>query len=131
RTGAPGLPRPGPVPGWPLDDQLRGLRVRRRLGHRVLESAAPAHDSGGGLMDRAGIVLQARLGSTRLPGKVLAPIGRWTLLEHCVRRLAFSGLPVVVATTTGAEDDFIASVARRHGAEVFRGAAADVLARFI
>ena len=82
-------------------------------------------------MECAGIVLQARLGSTRLPGKVLAPIGRWTLLEHCVRRLTSSGLPIVVATTTHAEDDPIASVARRQGAEVFRGSADDVLARFI
>jgi len=77
------------------------------------------------------IVLQARMGSTRLPGKVLARIGTRTLLEHCVRRLSESALPVIVATTTREEDDAIEREARRLGAEVFRGPEHDVLARYI
>lgn len=49
-----------------------------------------------------GCVIQARLGSTRLPGKVLADIGGWPMLKHVVRRVMFltsaEGIPVVVAT---------------------------------
>jgi spore coat polysaccharide biosynthesis protein SpsF len=78
-----------------------------------------------------GIILQARLGSTRLPGKVLAPIGDKPILEHAVERLLVSGFPVVVATTTTAEDDALERAARRLGVEVFRGEEHDVLARYI
>jgi spore coat polysaccharide biosynthesis protein SpsF (cytidylyltransferase family) len=82
-------------------------------------------------MSDVGIVLQARLGSRRLPGKVLAPIGPWPLLEHCVRRLGISGLPVVVATTDTAEDDPVARLAERLHVGVFRGSEHDVLDRYI
>lgn len=82
-------------------------------------------------MARAGIVLQARLGSSRLPGKVLAPIGGRTVLEHCLTRLAESGLPIVVATTERSEDDAIEIAARRLGALVCRGSEHDVLDRYI
>lgn len=82
-------------------------------------------------MSTAAIVLQARLGSVRLPGKVLAPIGPCSILEHCVRRLLTSELPVIVATTTRAEDDAVEDAARRLGVDVFRGAEHDVLDRFI
>jgi spore coat polysaccharide biosynthesis protein SpsF (cytidylyltransferase family) len=82
-------------------------------------------------MGSVGIVLQARLGSTRLPGKVLAPIGPWSLIEHCVRRLGASGLPVVVATTEKSEDDPVARMAERLHVDVFRGAEHDVLLRYI
>ena len=79
----------------------------------------------------AAIVLQARIGSRRLPGKVLAPIAGRTLLEHCVERLRASGLPLIVATTERGEDDRLEAEARRLGADVVRGADADVLARFL
>lgn len=77
------------------------------------------------------VVLQARLGSTRLPGKVLAPIGPYSLLEHCVRRLSAGGLPIVVATTDTTEDDAVERAAKRLKVDVFRGPVHDVLARFI
>jgi spore coat polysaccharide biosynthesis protein SpsF len=77
-----------------------------------------------------GIVVQARMGSTRLPGKVLEHVGGWSVLEHCVRRLQRTGYPVIVATTTAAEDDAVELAARALGAEVFRGDEADVLARY-
>ncbi|MCC6988831.1 MAG: hypothetical protein IT181_07520 [Acidobacteria bacterium] len=82
-------------------------------------------------MASAAVILQARLGSTRLPGKVLAPIGPCTVLEHCVRRLAVGGLPIIVATTDTPEDDAVERAAKRLKVEVFRGAEHDVLARFI
>jgi len=52
------------------------------------------------------IVLQARLASTRLPGKALRQIEGRTLLGRCIERLLASGVaPVVLATTTRPEDD--------------------------
>jgi len=78
----------------------------------------------------AGIILQARLGSTRLPGKALARIGSLTILEHCLARLQAGGAgEVVLATTDRREDDVLASLGRAAGARVFRGNAEDVLER--
>lgn len=79
---------------------------------------------------RAGIVLQARVGSTRLYGKALEAIGGRTLIEHCLYRLIQAGVArVVLATTTRPEDDVLDATARRLGASVFRGDADDVLTR--
>lgn len=82
-------------------------------------------------MGSTGIVLQARMGSTRLPGKVLAKIGHRTILELCVRRLEHSKFPVVVATTEQGEDDMVERAARLLGVEVHRGPVDDVLTRVI
>ena len=83
------------------------------------------------MIENAAIVLQARMGSRRLPGKALALVAGRTVLQHCVERLqARSGIPVVLATTTLAEDDRVAQEARRLGVEVVRGPDEDVLGRF-
>ena len=82
-------------------------------------------------MERTAIVLQARLGSRRLPGKVLARLGARTILEHCIIRLTRSGLPLIVATTTRPDDDRVEAEARRIGVQVYRGDEDDVLARFV
>lgn len=76
--------------------------------------------------------LQARMGSTRLPGKVLKPIRGLTILERAIRRLQAASLldAVVVLTTTREEDDAVAAEARRIGVEAYRGPDLDVLARF-
>jgi spore coat polysaccharide biosynthesis protein SpsF len=81
---------------------------------------------------RAGIVLQARLGSRRLPGKALEPIGGCSMLERCLRRLIAGGVAhVVLATTTLFEDDVLAAIAAKLGVPVFRGEVDDVLGRYI
>ena len=81
---------------------------------------------------QAAIVLQARMGSIRLPGKSLAPVEGRTILAHCVERLrARSGMPVVLATTTNEEDDVLVAEAARLGIPVVRGASDDVLSRFV
>jgi spore coat polysaccharide biosynthesis protein SpsF len=78
------------------------------------------------------IVLQARMRSTRLPGKVLYRLGRHTLLGHCIRRLQTSGAgPIIVATTAADEDAAVVAEARRMGCEAVRGATNDVLARYV
>ena len=80
---------------------------------------------------RAGIILQARYGSSRLRGKALARVGGRTILEHCLRRLTQTRVArVVLATTTEAEDDALEAVARRLGVAVYRGDRDDVLERF-
>jgi spore coat polysaccharide biosynthesis protein SpsF (cytidylyltransferase family) len=78
------------------------------------------------------LILQARLGSRRLPGKALAHIAGATLLERCIARLRASGVgPVLVATTNLSEDDEIVREAGRAGVSVFRGDPEDVLGRFV
>jgi spore coat polysaccharide biosynthesis protein SpsF len=78
----------------------------------------------------AAVVLQARMGSRRLPGKVMADIAGRPILAHCVERLRRSGLPVILATTTNPEDDVLEAEAARLGVEIVRGADEDVLKRF-
>ena len=81
---------------------------------------------------RAGIILQARFRSSRLPGKALATIQNKTILEHCLARLTFAGVgPVVLATTSRPEDDALVAVARARGVGVFRGDVNDVLGRYV
>ncbi len=83
-------------------------------------------------MNGAVIVLQARMGSRRLPGKVLADIAGRSILAHCLERLSREHVaPVVVATTTEIADEAIVIEARRLGFPVFRGERDDVLARFV
>ena len=76
--------------------------------------------------------LQARMGSTRLPGKVLMSIQGQSILERAIRRLraAVRVDEVAVLTTRCREDDAIVEEAHRLGAWVYRGPELDVLARF-
>jgi spore coat polysaccharide biosynthesis protein SpsF len=78
----------------------------------------------------AGIIVQARAASTRLPEKVLKPLGGSTLLGHIVRRLTRAGLPVWLATSENPRDDRVAAAGAEAAASVFRGSEADVLDRF-
>ncbi len=72
------------------------------------------------------------MGSTRLPGKVMRPLGDTTVLGQVLRRCAaIPGIDIVVcATGTGPEDEPIVAEAPRHGAVVSRGSPGDVLARY-
>lgn len=78
-------------------------------------------------------IIQARMGSTRLPGKVLRPLGdRPTLawvVDAATRCSVVDG--VVVATTQAAEDDAIANWCHENSIPIFRGATDDVLGRFL
>lgn len=80
-----------------------------------------------------GAVVQARVGSTRLPGKVLARVQGDTLLGHLLRRLSRSRTlrAIVVASPDGPKDRIVLEEARRHGAETFAGSEQDVLSRFV
>ena len=77
------------------------------------------------------IVLQARMGSSRLPGKVLAPVGSRSVLAQCIERLLAARVgEVLVATTTRPEDEAVVAEAHAAGVDVMRGPVDDVLARF-
>jgi spore coat polysaccharide biosynthesis protein SpsF len=76
--------------------------------------------------------LQARIGSTRLPGKVLMKIHGQSILERAIRRLQASPAidDVAVLTTCLREDDVVEAEARRLGVQIHRGSERDVLSRF-
>ncbi|MEW6320983.1 MAG: NTP transferase domain-containing protein [Acidobacteriota bacterium] len=83
-------------------------------------------------MTDALVVLQCRMGSRRLPGKALSDVCGRSLLARCIDRLRLAAVaPVLVATTTGAEDDAVVAEARRLGVDVYRGARDHVLERFV
>ncbi|MFI7674968.1 cytidylyltransferase domain-containing protein [Actinophytocola sp. NPDC049390] len=77
-------------------------------------------------------VIQARLSSTRLPGKVLRPLGGRSVLGWVVRaaRETHNLDAVILATSDDPSDDPVAEEAARLGAAVVRGPLDDVLARY-
>ncbi len=77
-------------------------------------------------------IIQARMGSTRLPGKVLADIEGRTMLERVVRRVRRAARvdAVVVATSTETGDDPIVAECDRLEIATFRGSETDVLDRY-
>jgi spore coat polysaccharide biosynthesis protein SpsF len=78
-------------------------------------------------------IIQARMGSQRLPGKVLRKLGSHSVLERVVRAAQSSGVldTVVVATTTEADDDAVAAECAAIGVPCYRGSVDDVLDRFL
>ena len=77
-------------------------------------------------------IIQARMGSTRLPGKVLLELAGRTMLGRVVRRVRLAGLvdEVVVATTNAPADDPIVDECRRLPVACFRGSEHDVVERY-
>jgi len=77
------------------------------------------------------VVVQARTGSTRLPGKVLLPVAGAPLLVRMLERVLAASTPgeVVVATTTGAADEPVRELARQAGVRCFSGHPTDLLDR--
>ncbi len=77
-------------------------------------------------------IVQARMGSTRLPGKVLMDLGGRPVLARCLERLrrASSLSRVVVATTTLAQDDELESWCAAEGWDCCRGSEEDLLDRY-
>lgn len=77
-------------------------------------------------------VIQARMGSTRLPGKVMADIEGYPMLWHVVTRARQARLvsDVIVATSIEKTDDRVADYCKTNGFRVFRGSETDVLDRY-
>ena len=79
------------------------------------------------------VVVQARTGSTRLPGKVLMPLAGKPLLVRMLERVQAARTPaqVIVATTTASSDDPVADLAKQAGVACVRGHPTDLLDRHI
>ncbi|MCS6131034.1 acylneuraminate cytidylyltransferase [Clostridium botulinum] len=77
-------------------------------------------------------IVQARMGSTRLPGKILKNICGKTILEHDIDRLkrVKNIDKIVIATTTLERDNAVVEEAKRLGVTYFRGSEEDVLSRY-
>lgn len=77
-------------------------------------------------------IIQARMGSTRLPGKVLKTVMNKTLLEYQLERIKRSLLidEIVVATTKNENDDPIVALCEQLDTKVYRGSETDVLSRY-
>lgn len=77
-------------------------------------------------------IIQARMGSTRLPGKVLKKVLGKTLLEYQLERVQRSSFidKIVVATTVKESDDVLVALCNRLNIPVYRGSEVDVLARY-
>lgn len=78
------------------------------------------------------VVIQARMGSSRFPGKSLAEISGKPILWYLFRQLSYCRAidRVILATTDQPGDDILAEYAGNQGWESFRGSESDVLARY-
>lgn len=78
------------------------------------------------------VIIQARMGSTRLSGKVMKVLCDKTVLAHDIERvkIAKNVDEIIIATTNSHNDDIIEKEALKYGAKVFRGSEEDVLSRY-
>lgn len=81
---------------------------------------------------RAVVIIQARMASTRLPGKVMKDLAGKPVLWHIVDRVKHSFFlnEIIIATTTNPEDDVIESACKSWNILVFRGNSENVLKRY-
>jgi spore coat polysaccharide biosynthesis protein SpsF len=79
------------------------------------------------------VILQARMGSSRLPGKIMMPVNGRPIIEWQLNRIRQSKLigEIVVATTVNTVDDMLVEYLESMGFSVFRGSENDVLDRFL
>ncbi|MFI7550986.1 cytidylyltransferase domain-containing protein [Micromonospora sediminimaris] len=85
------------------------------------------------MTDRIVGIVQARMGSSRLPGKVLRPLAGRSVLGRVVRAAQDSGVlaDLVVATSSDSSDDAVVAECDRLGVAWHRGPVDDVLTRFV
>ncbi|MDR1738690.1 MAG: glycosyltransferase family protein [Candidatus Symbiothrix sp.] len=79
-------------------------------------------------------IIQARMGSTRLPSKILLPFYQdKSIFDLLLEKLQshFQNIPIILATSENKENDFLEEKAKQKGISVFRGNETDVLSRFI
>lgn len=81
---------------------------------------------------KIGVVIQARMGSTRLPGKVMKNLVDQSVLAHVIERVKQSELinEIIIATSILEQDDPISAEALNNNVKVFRGSETDVLSRY-
>ena len=78
-------------------------------------------------------IVEARMTSSRLPGKVLLEADGKPMLEHLINRLKSIKLltGIVLATTTNQDDDVLERFSKKHEIELYRGSEDDVMMRVI
>jgi spore coat polysaccharide biosynthesis protein SpsF (cytidylyltransferase family)/aryl-alcohol dehydrogenase-like predicted oxidoreductase len=76
------------------------------------------------------IIMQARTGSSRLPGKAMLPVGRYPSAVLAALRAANRGIETAVATSDDPADDVLVDALEKHGIHAVRGPLDDVLARY-
>ncbi|HLV10337.1 MAG TPA: NTP transferase domain-containing protein, partial [Halanaerobiales bacterium] len=78
-------------------------------------------------------IVQARMGSARLPGKVAEEIEDKTMLAHLVERLKYVQKidQIIIATSNKEIDNQVTHIARANGVVYYRGSETDVLSRYI
>ena len=83
-------------------------------------------------MTNINVIIQARMGSSRLPNKIMKQLGNKTSIEHTLERVKKSKLinNVIIATTTNKEDDSIAYFCDENNIIYYRGSESDVLSRY-
>ncbi len=81
---------------------------------------------------KVGIIIQARMGSSRLSGKVLKDLCGKSVLDHVLERVKQISLAdeIIIATTVQKQDDKIEEECKRLGVKYFRGSEDDVLSRY-
>jgi spore coat polysaccharide biosynthesis protein SpsF len=84
-------------------------------------------------MQKVGVIVQARMTSTRLPGKVLMEIGGNPLLEFLIKRLGdlSDDIDLIVATTKDKEDEKIIELCDLINVPCYRGSRENVLKRYV
>ncbi len=100
----------------------------------TLEGMTPWTDTAGAReRDNAVCIVQARMGSSRLPGKMMEDLGGRPLMWHILQRALQVGadVPVVLATTDHERDDPLVAVADALKVAVVRGPEHDVLGRYL
>lgn len=83
-------------------------------------------------MKKVVAIIQARMGSTRFPGKILKRVQGKTLLEIQLERLKHSTLiqQIVIATTTQEQDNLVVDLCKQLDIDFYRGSEEDVLSRY-
>lgn len=78
------------------------------------------------------VIIQARMGSTRLPGKILKDIEGKSMLWHVVNRVRYSKNinKIIIATTINKDDDKVEDFCKTHNIAFYRGSENDVLDRY-
>ena len=82
------------------------------------------------LFKNIGVVIQARMGSTRLPSKIMLPVSGSPIFQSQIDRLNSAGLPLYIATTIQPADSVVVDFAARNGIPCFSGDERNVLSRY-
>ena len=77
-------------------------------------------------------IIQARMSSSRLPGKVLMPLANKPVLGHIVERLSYCKMidKIVIATSNDTSDDLVSDYCKNKNIDFYRGSLDDVLDRY-